>query len=304
MKKVLILGGYGFIGTHLAQSYNEEGYEVFKTSRYLKINPRDKQSFQSDYSENSFINIFEKYNFDLVFFLSGNPYPGISENNSIYDIHETLVPLINLLNSLNKTKFQGSLWYASSVAVYGKTMNKFQSENDKCNPLSSYAITKYTGEEYLKLYARNHDISCGSFRIFSTFGEGLKRQIVYDLYIKAINENPKLEIFGTGEEKRDLCYVKDQVNRIKLLSKNLRPFGDIYNVGNGTSISSHEIALEILKITNIDKEIVFSESLRNFDGYQWTACTKKFEKVERNPITDLSTALQATIKSYSQEDIK
>ena len=301
MKKVLILGGYGFIGSHLAQSLYKEGYKVFKTSRYFKIDSKDEESFQSDYSENSFIDIFEKNDFDLVFFLSGNPYPGISENNSIYDIQETLTPLINLLSALAKIKFQGSLWYASSVAVYGKTMNKFQSESDKCNPLSSYAIAKSAGEEYLKLYARNHDLSCGSLRIFSTFGEGLKRQIVYDLYKKAISENPILEIFGTGKEKRDLCYVKDQVDRIKILSKNLKPYGDIYNVGNGSSISSHQIAKEILQIVNIDKEIVFSDSLRNFDGYQWTACTKKFEKVQENPITDLSIAMEATIKSYSQE---
>ena len=95
--------------------------------------------------------------------------------------------------------------------------------------------------------------------------------------------------------------MKDQVDRIKILSKNLKPYGDIYNVGNGSSISSHQIAKEILQIVNIDKEIVFSDSLRNFDGYQWTACTKKFEKVQENPITDLSIAMEATIKSYSQE---
>ena len=298
MKKILVIGGFGFIGSHLSKSYEQDGVEVFKTSRYFQI-LEDDNSFQSDYSELSFIELLENHNFDLIFYMSGNPYPQISEKNPIYDVQQTIIPVVNLLNALVKTKFIGTLWYASSVAVYGKTTHDFQSETDKCHPLSSYALAKITCEEYLKLFANLHNLSCGSLRIFSTFGEGLKRQIVYDLYQKAISDSPLLELIGTGKEQRDLCYVSDQVARIKILAERLKPLGDIYNVGNGTYISTYDIAREVLNITNIYKTISVSNVVRDFDGFQWRACTKKFSTIADSPTTDFSVALKNTIDSYN-----
>ena len=297
MKKILVIGGFGFIGSHLCASYENDGYEVFKTSRFYEIS-ETRTSFRSDYSEASFVEILRSNDFDLVFYLSGNPYPGISENNAIYDVQQTIVPLVNLLTASVRIKFKGTLWFASSVAVYGKTLNDFQSENDSCHPLSSYALAKLTGEEYLKLFAKNHGLSCGSLRIFSTFGEGLKRQIVYDLYRKVVSDSVDLELLGSGQEERDLCYVEDQIERMKILADCLRPTGDIYNVGNGTSISTYDIAKEILRITRIGKPIRVSDVTRGFDGYQWRACTKKFSTIANNPATDFSIALKKTIDSY------
>lgn len=297
MKKILVIGGFGFIGSHLCASYEKDGYEVFKTSRFYEIS-ETRTSFRSDYSEASFVEILRSNDFDLVFYLSGNPYPGISENNAIYDVQQTIVPLVNLLTASVRIKFKGILWFASSVAVYGKTLNDFQSESDSCHPLSSYALAKLTGEEYLKLFAKNHGLSCGSLRIFSTFGEGLKRQIVYDLYQKAITDSSELELIGSGKEERDLCYVGDQVQRIKLLAGLLKPSGDIYNVGSGSSVSTYKIAKAILEITGISKTVTFSDATRNFDGYQWRACTKKFSSIATNPLTAFSSALKKTIDSY------
>lgn len=297
MKKILVIGGFGFIGSHLSKSYEQEGAQVFKTSRYFKIFEDDK-SFQCDYSEPSFVKILKSHNFDLIFYMSGNPYPQFSEKNPIYDVQHTITPVVNLLSALVKTKFLGTLWYASSVAVYGKTVNDFQSETDRCHPLSSYALAKITCEEYLKLFAEQHNLSCGSLRIFSTFGEGLKRQVVYDLYQKAISDSIDLELIGTGKEQRDLCYVADQVSRIKILAGHLHPFGDIYNIGSGAFISTYDIAVEILKITNISKTIITTDVVRGFDGFQWRACTKKFSSVADNPLTEFPLALKKTIDSY------
>lgn len=236
--------------------------------------------------------------FDLVFYLSGNPYPGISENNAIYDVQQTIIPLVNLLAASVRAKFKGTLWFASSVAVYGKTLNDFQSETDTCYPLSSYALAKITGEEYLKLFANNHGLSCGSLRIFSTFGEGLKRQIVYDLYQKLVSDSVDVKLLGTGREERDLCYVGDQVDRIKTLAEHLSPSGDIYNIGNGESVNTLYIAKAILAITGISKPIIVSDMARGFDGYQWRACTQKFASVGTNVTTDFYLALAQTIDSY------
>ena len=175
----------------------------------------------------------------------------------------------------------------------------FQEETDLCKPLSNYALAKITCEQYLKLFSYTHGLRCGSLRLFSTFGEGLRRQIVFDLYQKAINEKDYIEIIGTGKEERDLCYVGDQVKRIKILADLLKPLGDIYNVGSGTSTNTYNIAKKILEITGKNKAIKFSNTKRTFDGYQWRASTKKFLNLSKNPKIDFTEALQRTIKSYN-----
>jgi UDP-glucose 4-epimerase len=299
LKKVLIIGGSGFIGGHLARSYMEDNVEVFITSRYYNIVESEK-SIKSDYSEASFVEILGSHKFDRVFYLSGNPYPAFSEKNPTYDIEQSIIPVVNLMLALVKTNFKGSMWFSSSVAVYGKTDREFQSESDICQPLSSYGIAKIACEEYLKLFARNYNLSCGSLRIFSTFGEGLERQIVYDLYRKAISNSDILSLIGSGREERDLCYVGDQVVRIKLLAERLTPSGDVYNIGSGVSISTHDIAEAILSVTGQQKTIMVSNSTRGFDGYQWKACTKKFCDIADNPSTDFLVALEKTITSYQK----
>tara|TARA_B100000780_G_scaffold176105_1_gene123411 strand:- start:5156 stop:6097 length:942 start_codon:yes stop_codon:yes gene_type:complete len=302
IKKVLVIGGYGFIGSHISTYYESEGADVYKTSRYLKSSvDLSKNGFYSDYSKESFSKILLSHEFDLIFYLSGNPYPAFSEKDPSYDIEHTITPTINLLNALVETHFKGALWYASSVAVYGKTELPFQGEDDLCQPLSSYGLAKLNAEEYIKLYARNHRISAGSFRVFSTFGEGLKRQIIYDLFLKCNQDSDVLELYGSGKEKRDICYVGDQVLRMASIAEAVKPEGDVFNIGSGVSYSTEYIAETILKILDSPKKIKYIEPIRKFDGYQWTASTKKFSSILPNIKPNFEDSLKKTLQSYKME---
>lgn len=297
LKNILIIGGHGFIGSHLSKFYEAQGHSVHKTTRYFDIE-NSSSSFNIDYSKTSFLEIFSANSYDLIFSLSGNPYPAYSEDNPVYDIDQTIIPSLNLLEALCETQFKGNLWYGSSVAVYGKTALKVQSEHDFCDPLSSYALAKLAVEQYMKIYSNNHNLSCGSFRIFSTFGEGLERQIVYDLYKKCQLETDTLELLGSGQEARDLSYVQDQVQRMFLIAEKIIPDGSIFNIGSGESYTTKQIAEEILGILYLDKEIIFEDPLRKFDGYQWTASTEKFESVAQNPKSSIRDSLKKTLLSF------
>ena len=302
IKKVLVIGGYGFIGSHLSTYYESEGVDVYKTSRYLKSSvDSSKNGFYSDYSKESFSKILLSHEFDLIYYLSGNPYPAFSEKDPTYDVEHTIIPTINLLNALVETDFKGAIWYASSVAVYGKTELSFQGEDDLYQPLSSYGLAKLNAEEYIKLYARNHKISAGAFRVFSTFGEGLKRQIIYDLFLKCIQDSDTLELYGSGEEIRDLCYVGDQVLRMTSIASKVRPDGDIFNIGSGVSYSTKYIAETILKILDSSKKIIYIDPIRKFDGYQWTASIDKFSSILPNIEPNFEDSLKKTLESYKTE---
>lgn len=298
MKEILIVGGQGFIGKNLAEFYRDEGYEVIITTKHHKSS--ESNCLILDYSKDSFLKIFQEKKYKKIFFLSGNPYPGFSFNNCNKDIDQTLIPLVNAVEALKDTSFKGDFWFASSVAVYGKADLEVQRETDICNPLSNYAVVKLAGENYLKMMSLTSDLNLGSFRIFSTFGENLKRQLIYDIFTKIKNDPYNISLFGSGMEIRDLSYVGDQVKRIKLVADNIRPEGDIYNLGSGESTSIKSVAEEIVKIMGYGTEINFTSEYRTFDGNSWVACMDKLEKLAPNPKSSLSDSLIKTINSLEK----
>ena len=241
--------------------------------------------------------MYKRQDYRRIFFLSGNPYPGLSIDNCNIDVGQTLTPLINVVEALKLLSFKGDFWFASSVAVYGDTKMETQSETDICNPLSNYAVIKLAGENFLKMMSKVHSLNLGSLRIFSTFGENLKRQLIFDIY-KKVKEHPdRIALYGSGEEIRDLSYVGDQVRRIKIVSDNIKPSGDIYNIGSGEATKVNSVAEEIVKIMGLKTVINYTSEKRVFDGYSWVANMEKFEKLAPNPKLPLSDSLIKTINS-------
>jgi len=298
LKEILIVGGQGFIGRSLAQFYRQEGHEVITTTKYYKSS--ESNCLELDYSKDSFLKIFQEMEYKKIFFLSGNPYPGLSFNNCNKDIDQTLIPLVNAVEALKESSFKGDFWFASSVAVYGKTDLEVQRETDICNPLSNYAVVKLAGENYLKMMSLTSYLNLGSFRIFSTFGENLKRQLIYDIFTKIKSDPYNISLFGSGMEVRDLSYVDDQVKRIKLVADNIRPQGDIYNLGSGESTSIKSVAEEIVKIIGYGTKINFTSEYRAFDGNSWVASMDKLEKLAPNPKSSLYDSLIKTINSLEK----
>jgi len=300
LKEVLIIGGQGFIGKHLAYFYRSKGYEVVSTTKYHEI--FDSHCIKSDYSKDSFLKIFEEKDYEKIFFLSGNPYPGLSVDNCNIDVNQTFIPLVNAVEALKSESFKGDFWFASSVAVYGATQLDLQRESDICNPLSNYAVVKLAGENYLKMMSMTSDLNLGSFRIFSTFGENLKRQIIYDIFRKIKDDPYNISLFGSGEEIRDLSYVGDQVQRIKIVADHVKPKGDVFNLGSGESTKIKSVAEEVIKIMGYDTKINYTSESRVFDGNSWVACMDKLQKLAINPKSSLSDSLLTTITSL--EDSK
>ena len=294
-QKIQVTGGRGFIGKYLVNLYRQHNFSVDITSKYYDLE-ENLSLFRSDYSKESFKRIFKKKQYKKIFFLSGNPYPALSEKDVNIDLEQTFIPLVNACQALKELSFEGTFWFASSVAVYGMTEHKIQSEQDKCCPLSNYAFIKLAGEEFLEMFHRTTQINCGSFRIFSTFGPELERQVVFDIF-KKISENQKeISLLGSGSEVRDLSFVEDQVERIKLISDNIEPKGDVFNIGSGDPVSTKELAELMAKIMQKEIKINFSNKKRSFDGTSWIASMEKLESITKNPKTDLKEALTKTIE--------
>ena len=247
--KICIFGGNGFIGSSLAKEYLKNGHEVFiYTQTKVKSNLRFKKNFKIKYTEKSFNKVLKK-KFDLIFFLSGNSNQETSKKDIYYDLQSSFTTFIQLLESAKKNNINSTIWYASSVVVYGVN-DKPLRENFELNPVSYYAFAKLICENACKFYSRNFKLNIGILRLFSTFGPDLKRQVIYDT-IKKIRSLKKFKVIGSGNEKRNFSYIDDQVKSIMKLSKKIKkPKGDVYNIASGKTFSIKQILKKLIKISN------------------------------------------------------
>ena len=301
MKKNLVIGGLGFIGSALVQLLEEKGEEVIITTQ-SSIENKKANIISTQYNLESFKIILKENEFKDVYFLSGNSYPKNSENNFLLDFTLLNIPFFSLLEAMKELEFKGNCWFASSVAVYGGVVKDIQSETDECFPLSNYGVSKLNAEEYVKYFSRVHQINCGVFRIFSTYGGGLKRQLIYDIYTK-IKANPmEINLFGTGNEARDFSYVYDQAEKMVLIANQVAPTGDIFNIGSGKLYTVNDVVTLITNHLKIYPKVNFPNSIRKFDGVHWKANISKLENLGYSGERTFKEGLMKTIADFENKN--
>ena len=275
MLKIVIFGGSGFIGSHLAKSFSSNVKLTIVSQSPIKSKMLNCNYKVFQYSQNNIYEFISQNQFDVIHFLSGNPHPSNSEMDPFIDVTQTINPVLSILEVLRKISYKGVLWLSSSVAVYGSCIDKYLSENSDCYPLSNYAVAKLSVENYAKLYANNYDLKIGVYRIFSTYGPGLKRQVIYDNICKMRNGSSNILLKCSMESARDFSYVKDQAMGIKFLSENVEPSGEIYNLGSGKTTKIFDVVEIIAGLMNYKGKITCLQNVKKNHDVSWTANINK-----------------------------
>ena len=245
MKKVIVTGGAGFIGSTLVDELIEKGIEVvvldnLSTGKESNINPK-AEFMRCDVSKDR--PLFSGV--DTVFHLAATPQVQYSIENPTDN--NNLDSVINMLNISKKSGVKRFI-FTSSSAVYGNPKYTPIDERHPTNPLSPYALHKLVGEQYCKLYSEVYGLDTVSLRYFNAYGDRMTNQGAYKSVISVFNEQHQkkepLNIVNDGEQKRDFVHVNDIVkaNLICGFKKGKNFKGDIYNVGSGLAYSVNEIA--------------------------------------------------------------
>jgi UDP-glucose 4-epimerase len=297
MKKVLILGGSGFIGSYLAKSFGSAYRITVLSQSNIKHKEPNYEYEVFSYSEKNLFKYLSENSFDVIHFLSGNPHPSYSEIDLFVDVDLTIKPALSILKVLREISYNGIIWFSSSVAVYGNCRDKYLSENSKCAPLSNYAVGKITVENYAKLYAQNYNLKIGVYRIFSTYGPGLNRQVIYDNIVKIHNGTSEIVLISSEDSARDFSYVKDQALAIKFLNDNVIPRGDIFNIGSGKSIKIIDIVKTIAELMQYKGNISCQNESKMVHDVSWTADVSKISSLGYQQVYTLKSGLEETINS-------
>jgi len=247
-KKILILGGFGFIGTNLTEELLKRGnYEIiiFEAKNVIIQNPdllNDVKVYYGDFhNEKEYEIIFKENQIDIVIHLISTTVPSMSNENIIYDIDSNLVNTIKLLNIMKQYQTKNIVFPSSGGTVYG-ILKKEHKESDPTTPICSYGIMKLTTEKYLYLYNYIYGINFLILRPSNPFGKYHKspRQGLINVILEKILNKETIEIWGDGSVVRDYIYIKDFVRIIvDLIEKNIQ--NEIINIGSGRGYSINEI---------------------------------------------------------------
>ncbi len=262
MKRAIVTGGCGFIGSHLAEKLIRLGYKVIiidnlSTGRLENISSfRKKLKFYKlDIKKQSNIEHLFK-NIDIVFHCAAlaDIVPSIQKPKKYYESNVT--GSLNVVSSCVKNNVKKIIYTASS-SCYGINKNTPTNENEKINPEYPYALTKYLGEQIILHWSKVYKINCISLRLFNVYGPRSRTSGTYGAmfgtFLTQKLYNKPFTVVGDGKQSRDFTYVSDIVDSLIVAGRSKVKL-EVMNVGSGETISvNHIIKLLKGKIVKIPK---------------------------------------------------
>ena len=257
-RRCLVLGGRGFIGSHLVSALLNRGFRVrcFDRPHVEPIgesflsNP-DFELYEGDFASES--DVAEAlHDCEFCYHLVSTTLPKSSNSDPVFDVESNVVGSIRLLNHAKKNGLQKIVFVSSGGTVYGPPVKNPIPETHPTNPICSYGISKLMIEKYLSLFLELHNLDYTVLRLANPFGEGqrtLASQGVVAVFVGKILRGEPIEIWGDGSVVRDYIHISDVVNAL-LLSLLPSNGQHVFNIGSGRGHSLNEVIATIEAATN------------------------------------------------------
>lgn len=286
--KILIIGSKGFIGSHCVDYFESKGFEVFQADISVSL---ESNYYQIETHNSDFTLPFKENQFDVCINASGSAHVGFSFENPSKDFELNVINVQKILVAIRDYNSNCKFINFSSAAVYGNPQILPITENSSCKPLSPYGFHKLQSELLLTEYHKFFGLHTCSLRVFSAYGPRLKKQLFWDLYQKALQDEVIL-LFGTGKETRDFIYINDLLQIIDLVIQNSSFQGSIYNVASNQEITITHASQIFLQEFSSNKKVVFNGEVKVGDPNNWLADIETLKKYGFKPQYNLSLGLK------------
>lgn len=251
MRNILITGGAGFIGSHLADMLAAQtNYKVLildnLSSGILENLPQGVEFFKLDICDLAVEDLFKLHKIDTVVHLAAQTAVGYSVEHPEEDAQINLLGAIKIMDCCVKYGVQNFI-FASSAAVYGDGALLPIVEEAQTSPSSFYGLSKLTWEKYMNIYSNLHGIKASVLRFANVYGPrqgDTGEGGVISIFAKCIRDKKQLNIFGTGEQTRDFVYVLDVAKAIIECIEKPVQFG-IFNVSTQKQTSILQLVCEL-----------------------------------------------------------
>ncbi|MDQ1252221.1 MAG: UDP-glucose 4-epimerase [Euryarchaeota archaeon] len=314
MSKIVITGGAGFIGSHIAENLARNGHEIIIVDNLDPYYSIDLKKKNLDTILNSGNATF--VNADITDLARMKQ---IIDNTVDYVFHEAAQagvrisvedPFkpndVNVLGTLNVLKASldagiKKVINASSSSVYGKVKYLPFDEQHPTEPVSPYGISKLAAEHYCRVFYEIYGLPTTSLRYFTVYGPRMRPDLAISIFTRKMLANEPITVFGDGEQTRDFTYINDVVEANKKLLRNKITNGRILNIGGGNRISVNDLIENLRSITGSTSEVINAGKQKG-DTEDTLACVDLGNKlIGYKPLFDINKGLNKFVDWFKNE---
>jgi UDP-glucose 4-epimerase len=297
--RTLVLGGSGFLGSHIVDRFVAEKHDVtvydLYTERYRRT-PKGVQFITGDFGNVGALDEVISSGFDAIIHCVSTTTPKSSDESAEFDIQSNVIGTVRLMDICVRRGIGKLVFLSSGGTVYGDVGDiPAIPESHGVTPICSYGVSKLSIERYLSVYHHLHGLNYVSLRLSNPYGErqsphrALGALTVF-LY-RTLTQQP-IEIWGDGSVIRDFIYAGDVASAVHQAS--VGPLKGVFNVGTGAGTSLRELVAEITRAVNMEPRIVWLKS-RPFDVPRVVLdCTKLKTATEWKCLTGMQEGISKT----------
>ena len=288
--KILITGGVGFIGSHLAEELGEkhlvialDNFDPYYDVRIKKENVKIIQSSNANFRLGDVTNydfvrkIIRENDIEVIFHEAARP--GVR-----YSLKDPFLPnKVNVIGTLNILKASldsnvKKIINASSSSVYGKVEYLPFDENHPTQPISPYGVSKLAAENYCRVFYEVYGLKTITLRYFTVYGPRMRPDLAIPIFTKSLLNDKQPIVFGDGEQTRDFTYIDDvREANLRLLNIN-EGYGEALNIGSGRRVTINYVIDVLKSLLNSNIEPKYVEPIKG-DARDTLANIGKAEKI-------------------------
>jgi nucleoside-diphosphate-sugar epimerase len=304
MATYLITGGAGFIGSHLAEVLVQRGETVRVVDSLVTGSPANLAHLpqveflegdlaQAPVAKEAVVGV------DYVLHQAAIPSVPRSINDPVSSNRANVDSTLNILVAARDAGVRRVV-YAGSSSAYGNTVELPKREDMPARPLSPYALQKFVGEEYCRLFTKLYDIETVTIRYFNVFGPRQDPSSPYSgvvsVFIKSLCDGVRPTIYGDGEQTRDFTYVDNVVDGVMraVVAENVA--GETINVATGGSVSLNTLFHELQNVTTSDLKAIYDEPRTGDIQDSQADIQKAYEVLGYRPLVTLKEGLKRTVE--------
>lgn len=307
MKKILVTGGAGNVGSALVEGLLNKGYFVvvvdnLSTGSLNKLPDSDNLKFIKCDCNNyrDLAEVMLAFDFEYVFHYAAVVGVKRTQENPVSVLND-IKGIENLLNLAKNTRVK-RVFYSSSSEVYGEPVELPQHETR--TPLNSrvpYAVVKNVGESFFRSYKQEFDLDYTIFRFFNTYGPNQSEDFVIAKFLNMALNNEAITIYGDGNQTRTFCYVSDNVEAcIKIMEEEMY-VNDVINIGGAKIFKIKDLAEQIIDITGSQSKIVYLPPLKEGDMARRQPDNSKMLNVLGRDLIPLDEGIKKMIEFYNRK---
>jgi dTDP-glucose 4,6-dehydratase len=256
MKKVIVTGGLGFIGSNLIKILNQKKFFIINidkasyasNKKNIPTNIQNYKFYKENINNKNFIiRILQKYKPSLVFNLAAETHVDKSIDGPKSFINSNILGVFNLLEAIRMYNKKLKLINVSTDEVYGDINKLSSKEDDAYNPSSPYSASKASGDLLIKSYIRTYNLPAVITNCCNNYGPNQYPEKLIPTIIYKIIRNETIPIYGNGKNVREWIHVNDHCEALIKIAINGK-IGESYNIGSGVKIQNVELMNKIISI--------------------------------------------------------